>query len=113
MRRCLDCGQLGQASRCEACRTKKARTYAASPQRRQYHAERYDYQWRKQSKAIREAWVKEYGWLCPGWRRTPHHSTDLVVDHDRGVLCRSCNAVKANTFDRGKGSHPRPPAATQ
>lgn len=49
------------------------------------------------------AWVDVNGWVCPGWERPEHPSTDLTAAHStavaRGgvgsalfVLCRSCNA---------------------
>lgn len=48
------------------------------------------------------------GYYCPGWRlpdypgHSPHPATDLVVDHDLGILCRSCNSSKAATHDRDR-----------
>lgn len=64
---------------------------------------RYNGEWRSFSRALREAHVIEHGHVCPGWDRDSHELEDgggLVVDHDVGVLCRSCNAVKAATFDK-------------
>ena len=58
-------------------------------------------------KALIAAWVERNGWICPGYRRLPHYSKDLTIDHRfpraRGgserasnlrVLCRSCNSRK-------------------
>lgn len=60
--------------------------------------------WPALSRSIRDAWVEANGWVCPGWQRDPHPSTDLTVDHitpgtrDDGlmVLCRPCNAAKGD-----------------
>lgn len=49
------------------------------------------------------AWVAVNGWMCPGWERPEHPSTDLTAAHSIAVskggaespifvLCRSCNA---------------------
>lgn len=55
--------------------------------------------WRTTSRDILGRWRATHGDWCPGWRRPPHHSTDLTVHHtDRPqtpyvVLCRACNAA--------------------
>ena len=41
----------------------------------------------------------------------PHPATDLVVDHDLGVLCRSCNSSKAATHILVEGEAQRIAAA--
>ena len=58
----------------------------------------------KKRKQFIEEYKRAYGNLCPGWKRPPHNSTDLTVDHiiplSKGgaedgrirVLCRSCNS---------------------
>jgi hypothetical protein len=46
--------------------------------------------------------VAQHGQVCPGWGRPAHESTDLVVDHDVGPLCRSCNSRKAATVDKAR-----------
>ena len=103
-RRCLGCGQLTtDGSRCKACELKRNAAYEASPARRNYKKQRYGGTWQAKSKAIRQAWVQRHGWVCPGWQRLPHASSDLVVDHDVGVLCRTCNAKKAATADKARG----------
>jgi len=39
--------------------------------------------------------------MCPGWGGDPpHDATDLVLDHDVGVLCRSHNSRKGATVDK-------------
>ena len=96
-RPCLDCGALTEnRSRCRRCQAKAVR---GTPKVRASSAY-YDRAWRDHSRRLREAWVEGNGWVCPGWKRPAHASTDLVVDHDVGVLCRGCNGVKAATFDK-------------
>lgn len=102
LRPCLDCGRAThEGSRCGNCKRAKDR------QRWDTKRSTYDAAWRKHSKKLRDAHVATWGWWCPGWGPThpAHASTDLVVDHDDGVLCRGANALKANTVDRGK-PHP-------
>lgn len=103
MRRpCLDCGKpTHEGSRCGSCKRAQDRA------RWQTKRNRYDTEWRKHSKQLRDAHIAACGWWCPGWGPThpSHASTDLVVDHDDGVMCRSANALKANTVDKGL---PRP-----
>jgi hypothetical protein len=41
--------------------------------------------------------------------RPGHPAYDLVVDHDLGVLCRSCNSSKAATYDRERRRTTPPP----
>lgn len=64
-----------------------------------------------------EDWIARNGYVCPGYKRPPHASRDLTVEHTRPVadsasytpntsdwtvLCRSCNsrhgAETANRF---------------
>ncbi len=60
--------------------------------------------------AVIDAWVAANGWLCPGWHRDPHPSTDLTAAHAVAVvhggedgpltvLCRSCNLRQALSHD--------------
>jgi hypothetical protein len=110
-RPCLDCGVLleggtrGSSSRCGACLEKRGgfNRGAPSPERRQYQASRYDYAWRKLSKAIREA-IPE-GAPCPGWGVPPHPiaRSEWTVDHDLGPLCRRCNGRKGNRVGPAPG----------
>ena len=65
--------------------------------------------WRKLRKQVIEVWVAEHGWTCPGWRKPPHPSRRLQVDHIKPLvaggdafdranlrpLCPSCNARKS------------------
>ena len=103
---CLDCGRLinKQAAnkhgrrkrgwgRCDRC---AAGTHISNAETRR----------RAQAVAHHRA---VHGDWCPGWRRPPHHSTDLTADHrtpvaaggsEQGqlaVLCRSCNSTKQHT----------------
>ena len=60
-------------------------------------------------------WVERNGKVCPGFRRKPHRSSDLTIDHivpkSKGgtdaignlrVLCRSCNSRKHDKRDDPK-----------
>lgn len=81
-------------------------THCTTTRNRQRNARRthLNGDWPKVSRAIRDAWVAEHGWVCPGYQRGPHPSTDLTVDHitagtrDDGlmVLCKSCNSRKGD-----------------
>lgn len=94
-RPCLSCGTPTTSSRCTRCANANDRQRWADGK-----GQRYNTEWRKHSTATRQAWVEAHGWICPGWQRTAHPSRDLVVDHDVGVMCRQCNAVKAATYDK-------------
>ena len=66
-------------------------------------------EWKRLSKRIRAGWVREHGWVCPGWRRDPHMARTLHAAHriplvyggaaldpaNVGVLCAGCNARQA------------------
>lgn len=97
---CLDCGnQTRNGSYCRQC--------APAVEARR-HNRAYDTpEWRRRRAAAIRAHVAAHGWVCPGYRRPPHPSRDLTVDHpvalaaggsllEQGleVLCRSCNSVK-------------------
>lgn len=94
-RPCLDCGVPAVSTRCSACARAHDRQRWANGK-----GETYDTEWRKHSRHQRDEWVQANGWVCPGWQRPAHPSHDLVTDHDVGVLCRRCNAVKAATYDK-------------
>ena len=62
---------------------------------------------RRRAAAVSE-WVREYGWVCPGWQRPSHESRDLTAAHSIAVahggahsaltvLCRSCNSRQGTT----------------
>lgn len=97
-RHCLDCRALIDRTRTRCPRCQATRT---AP-KRAADAKRYDSQWRAESARVRQAWVAAHGWVCPGWERDAHPSTDLVVDHDVGPLCRRCNSSKAGGYDKAK-----------
>ena len=96
VRRCDRCGRRGFGNRFRP--VPKDRFYSS-------HA------WRTLRAKVLSAWVRENGWLCPGWRKPPHQVEPgaLVLDHviprSRGgaaldrrnlsPLCRSCNSSKA------------------
>jgi hypothetical protein len=62
------------------------------------------WQERTQAEHVVAAWIEEHGYVCPGYKRAPHASTDLTADHimplhlggdplgEMQVLCRSCNS---------------------
>ena len=100
-RPCIDCSTPTPDARCPRCRQ------AHDARRWQAKAHTYDTEWRKLSRRTRAAWVDAHGWICPGWDRGTHPSTDLVVDHDVGVLCRGCNATKAATHDKQRAAERR------
>jgi 5-methylcytosine-specific restriction protein A len=79
--------------------------------------------WQRHSRTTLAAWRQEHGDLCPGFRRPPHATADLTVDHTiplgaggallgpTTVLCRSCNSRKAHVdrpelSRRGRGGRP-------
>ena len=99
-RPCLGCGRATTGARCPTCQQ------AHDAQRWQAKSGRYNGAWRRTSRDAIAAHRAQHGDICPGWKREPHPATDWVTDHDVGPLCRSCNAVKAATFDkerRGSG----------
>lgn len=107
IRRCLDCStRIPSGSRCSGCDTKRERVRS----RERGTPEHYRGSWRRISREAREAHVRRYGLVCPGWKVPQHRVAafrDLTADHviagrlDGGVvvLCRSCNSRKGR---RGK-----------
>lgn len=104
-RRCLGCRKkIPSGSRCERCQTANERERA----RHRPRPEHYRGDWKKISREMRQAHVRQYGLVCPGYgKRGQHrvaHFRDLTVDHviagsrEGGlvVLCRSCNASKGD-----------------
>jgi 5-methylcytosine-specific restriction enzyme A len=77
----------------------------------------YDHAERQRRARAVTAHVATFGYVCPGWRRPPHPSTDLTADHvypvalggpERGplrVVCRKCNSA------RGVAQRPPKPMA--
>ena len=104
-RPCFECGApTPNPTRCEPCR----RSYERGRTKGRGRREEYAGDWRYQSKQLRLEWISINGYYCPGWAipnyqgHHPHPATDLVVDHDLGILCRSCNSSKAATHDRDR-----------
>jgi 5-methylcytosine-specific restriction protein A len=104
------CERAPAPARCARCERRWRRR-----QSQRYHNPFYDtLAWRRLATGAVRAHVEEFGWVCPGYRRPPHESTDLTADHIRPlavhgsaldptniqVLCRSCNGAK--------GAHQRP-----
>ncbi len=88
---CVRCGVIGQCP-CEARRRGAARAANVDLQARR--RARYGAAWAATSRRAVAAHVAVHGWWCPGWRIDAHVSSDLTLDHERGILCRSCNARK-------------------
>lgn len=88
-RPCLRCGGLtSNRTRCATC---ESAHQSVRNQRRVW----YHHGWQAESKAKRDAWVAEHGWVCPGLRDDPPHpATDLELDHTTGlVLCHRHNVA--------------------
>lgn len=102
-RRCQNCGALITTPRCRSCTRAADRTRAAL---RRTPRTQYAGAWRYNSQQLRHQHIAIHGLICPGLhldgcpQTDRHPAADLVVDHDIGVICRSCNAIKANTYDR-------------
>jgi hypothetical protein len=114
-RPCLDCGTLTEGSRCPEHAKETRRGQERGRPRPAHYTQRYDWAWRQQSKQLRAEFVNYWGDRglppqCPGWGTPPHPTTQdqLVVDHDLGVCCRSCNSRKAQLWDK-----PRTQGGTQ
>jgi 5-methylcytosine-specific restriction enzyme A len=104
LKTCLDCGAACYPGpRCpEHTSQRNSQLWRRKRARRPLPAEV-----RRERETAVDAWVAEFGYVCPGWRRDPHPSTDLTADHvvpfaatgDEGtelvVICRSCNGRKS------------------
>lgn len=101
---CLRCHvPTTNGSRCMDCAKGRGAFagFRQSPRQRSYDSAA----WRTLSRRVREEWVAEHGWWCPGWRRPAHPARVLTVDHitplieggaplDRTnlrVLCQGCH----------------------
>lgn len=106
-RRCIDCGRITHnPMRCTTCARSNSRiTWARRGKGQRYRSGG----WEQQSKQLRAQHLATHGPVCPGWARPPHRCSPqaLVVDHDAGVMCRSCNAVKAATVDKKRNARAR------
>ena len=94
LRPCLECGSLiERGSRCERCRRLRNRTRDAMRPTR--IARGYDNRWARRSKAA----IAEHP-RCEWCGATEDLTGDHVIPGDPEspirVLCRSCNAVRAN-----------------
>jgi 5-methylcytosine-specific restriction enzyme A len=71
--------------------------------------------WRRRSEHALAEHRRRYGNWCPGYRRPPHPSADLTLDHvvsgtvrfGTQVLCRSCNDRKRHVENPDKGKPKR------
>jgi 5-methylcytosine-specific restriction protein A len=106
LRPCIepDCGILTRGTRCPA--HQRERQAAVARERKPYHDARYGGGWKRAARATVKRHVESVGWYCPGWRRPPHPSGDLVVDHGPplSVMCRACNGRKAATVDKQRAA---------
>lgn len=99
---CLVCGRpTGKQTRCpDHPAPRKTQVKANTTERGLGSAHK------RKSKQVRAEHVRRFGWICPGYNRPPHYSTDLTADHvtprAKGgttespyvVLCRSCNSSR-------------------
>jgi 5-methylcytosine-specific restriction enzyme A len=99
------CPELTNHGRCPTHRAERERHQRATVPTKatRTHAEQ-----RRRAAAVRRHRAR-HGNRCPGWHVPPHEATDLTADHiiaiaaggqpagQLQVLCRSCNARKADT----------------
>ena len=99
---CYNCGAISDQRKCPVHRVKRKDTRRKKT---------VSYAQRKYRKDAVEAYIKIYGYVCQGYRREPHPSTDLTADHivatanggdefgQLQIYCRSCNSTKqASTY---------------
>ena len=106
LRPCLVCGTPAEGSRCPLHKLRRE-TKPHAP---------YDRRHRALTRAVVEAWVRRYGWVCPGYQIAEHPvppgglegehiiprsvRPDLAYDiRNYSVLCRVCNARKGDRVD--------------
>jgi 5-methylcytosine-specific restriction endonuclease McrA len=88
------CGEAVERAPCPRCKQELA-------------ARKVDRSWRERQrrKRVVAAWVREHGYVCPGYGRPAHPASDLTADHitprsgggEHGplrVLCRRCNSAR-------------------
>jgi len=100
-KQCAGCTALVVArTYCDECLLHRRRIKPLSPTAQQRDDDNTE---RQRRKATVNAWVRQHGWVCPGWERDPHPSRDLTAAHATAVaegggkgpltvLCRSCNS---------------------
>jgi 5-methylcytosine-specific restriction endonuclease McrA len=98
---CYDCGKVSDQRKCPQHRIKKK--YYKKPKT-------VTYAQRKYRKEAVQRHIDQYGYVCSGYKRKPHFSTDLTADHpiptSKGgddyqtleIYCRSCNSSKQATI---------------
>jgi 5-methylcytosine-specific restriction protein A len=106
-RPCLEAGcprlaQPGKA-RCPEHHRARDRQRGSTTQRGYGHA------WQQVARQAIAAHRANHGDVCPGYGRDAHsvEPRDWCCDHDLGALCKSCNAVKANTHDKQRAADTR------
>lgn len=101
-RPCLDCGRIGEGSRCTVHQRAKDTVVLAGKRARRPRLAGED---ARRARAVAQHRRVAGNW-CPGWGRDPHLSDDLTADHPLAVgaggserqaltvLCRQCNGRK-------------------
>ena len=98
---CIECGDVVLNTR--RCSKHPAKVYAKRQKSLTYKQRKF------REKAVSDH-IQMHGYICGGYKRKPHFSTDLTADHpiptSKGgdqyqmliVLCRSCNSSKQATI---------------
>jgi hypothetical protein len=82
------CRAITSSSRCPHCQRQRRNRYRGA--------------WPALARQAVARYRTAYGDTCPGYDRAPHPTTDWVVDHDLGPMCRQCNGRKAATVDTAR-----------
>ena len=100
---CTICEAVSDQRRCEQHRNIRKKYVRKNKPTVSYAQQQY-------RKNAVNTYIQIYGYVCQGYRRPPHPSTDLTADHivptSRGgdefgqlqIYCRSCNSSKNATI---------------
>jgi 5-methylcytosine-specific restriction protein A len=103
-RPCLEagCPRLALPAKARCAEHHRAR----DRQRGSSTARGYGYAWQQVAHQAIAAHRAQHGDVCPGFGRDAHRvdPCDWCCDHDLGPMCKSCNAVKANTHDKQRAA---------
>jgi 5-methylcytosine-specific restriction enzyme A len=87
---------------CPVCR--RAGCTQHKPQRKRARSRPETWAERKAKAHLVQEWIRDFGYVCPGYECPPHYSQDLTADHitpvalggdvlgPMQVLCRQCNS---------------------